>query len=85
VYNDIKRYPGRNTMDNEIHFILHPDKVEELKLFSEILKKDYNTILNEALELYFDAARKRMLEKNFEDENMETNLDFDEFWDGVDI
>ncbi len=72
-------------MDNEIHFILHPDKVEELKLFSEILKKDYNTILNEALELYFDAARKRMLEKNFEDENMETNLDFDEFWDGVDI
>jgi hypothetical protein len=85
VYNDIKRYTGRNTMDNEIHFLLHPDKVEELKLFSEILKKDYNTILNEALELYFDASRKRMLEKNFEDENMETNLDFDEFWDGVDI
>ena len=72
-------------MHNEIHFTLHPDKVEELKLFSEILKKDYNTMLNEALELYFESVRKRMLEKNFEDENMETNLNFDEFWDGVEF
>jgi len=72
-------------MENQIHFTLSVDKIEELKLFSEILKKDYNTILDEALELYFEGVRKRMLEKNFEDENMETNLDYDEFWDGVDI
>ena len=72
-------------MENQIHFTLSADKIEELKLFSEILKKDYNTMLDEALELYFEGVRKRMLEKNFEDENMETNLDYDEFWDGVDI
>jgi len=42
-------------------------------------------MLDEALQLYFDTVRKQMLEKNFEDENMETNLDFDEFWDGVEI
>jgi len=72
-------------MKNQIHFTLSADKIEELKLFSEILKKDYNTMLDEALELYFEGVRKRMLEKNFEDENMETNLDYDEFWDGVDI
>ncbi len=72
-------------MENQIHFTLSVDKIEELKLFSEILKKDYNTMLDEALELYFEGVRKRMLEKNFEDENMETNLDYDEFWDGVDI
>ncbi len=72
-------------MKNQIHFTLSVDKIEELKLFSEILKKDYNTMLDEALELYFEGVRKRMLEKNFEDENMETNLDYDEFWDGVDI
>ncbi len=72
-------------VSEEIHFTLRSDMIEELKLFKEILHKDYDTMLHEALELYFDAVRKRMLEKNFEDENMETNLDFDEFWDGVDL
>ena len=72
-------------MHEQLHFSLHPDTIEELKLFSQLLKKDYDTILNEALQQYFDNARKRMLEKNFENENMETNLDFDEFWDGVDL
>ncbi len=72
-------------MQNEIHFTLDNSTVEEIKLFSEILKKDYNTILHEALQQYFDNARKQMLEKNFEDENMQTNLDYDEFWDGVNI
>jgi hypothetical protein len=72
-------------MDEEIHFTLKPETVEELQLFSQLLKKDLDTIMNEALVYYFDAQRKRMLEKNFEDENMETNLDFDEFWDGVEL
>ena len=72
-------------MSDEIHFTLKKETVDALRLFSELLKKDYDTILYEALERYFDDARKRMLEKNFEDENMETNLDFDEFWDGVEI
>lgn len=72
-------------MPNEIHFTLKPDVVEELKLFSELLHKEYDTMLDEALRLYFDTVRKQMLEKNFEDENMETNLDFNEFWDGVEI
>ncbi|HFS82457.1 MAG TPA: hypothetical protein ENK71_00665 [Epsilonproteobacteria bacterium] len=72
-------------MSEEIHFSLRSDRVEELRLFKELLHKDYNTMLDEALELYFDAQRRRMLEKNLEDENMETNLDYEEFWDGVDL
>ncbi len=72
-------------MSDQIHFSLKPQTVEELKLFSQLLKKDYDTLLEEALAYYFDVQRKRMLEKNFEDENMETNLDFDEFWDGVEL
>ena len=72
-------------MSKEIHFTLKPDTVEELQLFAQLLKKDVDTILSEALEYYFEAQRKRMLEKSFEDENMETNLDFDEFWDGVEL
>ncbi len=59
--------------------------VENLELFSQMLDKDINTILEEALEQYFDAAQKRLMEKNINDENAMTNLDYDEFWDGVDI
>jgi hypothetical protein len=72
-------------MADEIHFSLTKEMIEELKLFKELLHKEYDTMLREALELYFDTQRKRMLEKNLEDENMETNLDYDEFWDGVDL
>ena len=59
--------------------------VENLELYSELLDKDVNTMLEEALELYFEAQQKMLLEKNLENENMMTNLDYDEFWDGVDL
>jgi tRNA A37 N6-isopentenylltransferase MiaA len=59
--------------------------VDELQAYSQILKKDANTILNEALEQYFENEQKKLLEKNIEDENAMTNLDYDEFWDGVDV
>ncbi len=72
-------------MQHEIHFTLKKDTIEELNLFCELLKKDYDTILDEALQHYFDEQRKQMIEKNLEDENMQTNLDYDEFWEGVDI
>ena len=62
-----------------------PSTVENLELFSELLKKDINTMLEEALDLYFETQQKILLEKNLEDENMMTNLDFDEFWDGMDL
>ncbi|NOR56814.1 MAG: hypothetical protein GQ531_11495, partial [Sulfurovum sp.] len=59
--------------------------VENLELFSQMLKKDVNVMLEEALEQYFDAAQKRLMEKNINDENAMTNLDFDEFWDDMDL
>lgn len=59
--------------------------VENLEIFSEMLNKDVNTILEEALEQYFDNEQKKMTEKSIHDENAMTNLDYDEFWDGVDI
>jgi hypothetical protein len=65
--------------------IINQANGENLEAFSEILKKDKSTIINEALELYFEAEQKKLLEKNLADENAMTNLDFDEFWDGVDI
>jgi len=61
------------------------DNLENLELFSQILKKDINTIINESLEQYFESEQQKLLEKNQEDENALTNLDFNEFWDDVDI
>jgi len=71
-------------MENK-KFTLNTDNLENLQNFSEILKKDYSTMMNEALEDYFIAAQKQMLEKNLGDENALTNLDFEEFWDDVDV
>jgi len=67
------------------NFILNGDNLQNLENFSEILKKDYSTIMNEALEDYFQQAQKNLLEKNLSDQNALTNLDFDEFWDDVEI
>ena len=67
------------------NFTLSSDNLENLENFSEILKKDYSTMMNEALEDYFQQAQKNLLEKNLADQNSLTNLDYDEFWDDVDI
>ncbi|WP_373073961.1 hypothetical protein [Sulfurimonas sp.] len=72
-------------MEKDFKFNLNTKVAEELEVYSEILKKDPSTILNEALELYFEYEQKKLLEKNLEDENAMTNLNYDEFWDGVDL
>jgi len=71
--------------DNRIEIALKERTVESLLTFSEILKKDMNTILEEALEQYFETEQQKLLEKNHDDENAMTNLDYDEFWEGVEI
>jgi hypothetical protein len=71
-------------MENK-NFTLNADNLENLDIFSKILKKDFSTMMNEALEDYFVAAQKQMLEKNLGDENAMTNLDFEEFWDDVEV
>ena len=68
-----------------MNITINPDNYENLANFKEILKKDESQMINEALELYFEAEQKKLLEKNIEDENAMTNLDYDEFWDGVDL
>ncbi len=71
--------------DNIINFTLKPDTIENLQAYREILNKDINMILEEALEGYFAEVQKRLLEKNISDENAMTNLDYDEFWEGVEL
>jgi len=72
-------------VENRIDFTLKPDTIENLQTFSELLKKDVSWVLEQALEEYFAKIQKELLEKNLADENALTNLDYNEFWDGVDI
>jgi predicted transcriptional regulator len=72
-------------MENNIKFELKHSTVENINAFAQILKKDPNTMLEEALEQYFQSEQQKLIEKNQDDENAMTNLDYDEFWDGVDL
>jgi len=64
---------------------INQDNYENLSNFKEILKKDESTMINEALELYFEEEQKKLLEKNLANENALTNLSYDEFWDDVEL
>jgi hypothetical protein len=59
--------------------------MQNLQAFSQMKKKEISELINEALEEYFINEEKKLLEKNLADENAMTNLDFDEFWDDVEI
>lgn len=64
---------------------LTADNYENLQNFAQLLKKEPSDMVNEALQSYFEYQHKKLVEKNLEDDNSMTNLDFDEFWDGVDL
>ncbi len=72
-------------MSENLKFELTSEVVEDLHTYSELLKKDVNTILNEALDQYFQSENEKLLEKNQENHNAMTNLSYDEFWDDIDI
>jgi len=71
--------------DEAIHFTLTPERIEALKAYSEILAKDYNTILDEALGYYFDEVERQLVEAQVEGDHAATTLSYDEFWDGVEV
>lgn len=63
------------------NFELTDENIENLEAFKNLLNKDENSIVNEALELYFkDEAEKLQALKD-----SQTNLSYEEFWDDVDI
>lgn len=72
-------------MDNDIKFTLDADTVDKLAAFGELLDKDVSTMINEALQLYFETAEEKLAEKDAAERDAMTNLSFDEFWDGVDL
>jgi len=72
-------------MSKDFKIALKQDTVDNLLAFSELLHKDVNVLLEEALTQYFENAQKKLIEKGIEEDASMTNLDYDEFWDGLDI
>ncbi len=68
-------------MEDSLKIELKMDKLESLKLYAELLGKDVDTMLDEALERYFIEEQEKLIAK----EQNATNLSYDEFWDGVDF
>lgn len=72
-------------MKDQIKIEFKQSTIDDLLGFSELLKKDVNVIIEEALEQYFQNEQKKLIEKGIEEDASMTNLDYDEFWDGLDI
>lgn len=72
-------------MENINKIELTAINMENLEAYSQMLRKNPNTIINEALEEYFNNQHKLLAQKNISDENILTNLDYDEFWEGVEL
>jgi len=72
-------------MSDAIRFVLDAETLEALEAYTVLLKKDASTIVGDALKLYFEVAQKQMLEDAMYDRDAMTDLDYDEFWDGVDL
>ncbi len=68
-------------MEEQIKIELQLDKLESLKHYAKLLNKDINTMIDEALERYFVEEQEKIIAK----EQNATSLDYDEFWDGVDL
>ena len=72
-------------MQDDMIITFKESTVEDLQTYSRLLGKDVNTMIEEALTMYFEYAQEMLLKKGMGDDNMMTSLDFDEFWDGVEI
>jgi len=72
-------------MGNALNISLTQSTVDDLFAFSELLGKDVNVMINQAIEQYLENEQKKLIEKGIEEDASMTNLDYDEFWDGLDI
>jgi len=72
-------------MENNIKIELTTQIVEELQAYSEMLQKSPSRIIVEALELYFENEQEKMQAQNLDMDNGMSNLDYNEFWDDVEI
>jgi len=68
------------TMKHDLTFVLDADRAERLATFGELLNKDTVSMINEAMDLYFETK-----EDEIAGQDPMTNLSYDEFWDDLDL
>ena len=71
--------------EDTINIQFKQSTIDDLLGFSKLLHKDVNVIIEEALEQYYENEQKKLIEKGIDEDASMTNLDYDEFWDGLDI
>ncbi|WP_300361025.1 hypothetical protein [Hydrogenimonas sp.] len=71
--------------DNEPNITLRPDTYENLLDYAKILGLPPEMIVEQALEAFFAEVNRQLQSRNEMDDNAQTNLSYDEFWDGVDL
>jgi len=62
-----------------------PAQIEALEEFSRIEGRPIDALLREAIDVWIDAKHKALTQRSLQDENAQTNLSYDEFWDGVEL
>ena len=72
-------------MQEQIHLNINDTNLQNLDYYTKVLKTDTNTLFNSALEFYFQKVEEELSKELKSDESQNTNLDYDEFWDGVDL
>jgi len=72
-------------MENNIKIELNSHIVQDLQVYSEILEKTPSEIINTALKDYFEKEQEKLDADTLEMDGGMTKMDFNEFWDGVDI
>jgi len=61
------------------------DIFESIEAISKEQKCDFDTICQEAIEEWLKSISQKEIERVLEDEAYQSRLDYDEFWDGVEL
>ena len=85
VSNEIKSVTKFKIGVEIVEIILKSKTVEEIETFSQIVGKTPSQFVEDAIEAYISAIETKMAQDSLNDDNANTNLSYDEFWDGVDL
>ncbi len=61
------------------------DIFESIEAISKERNCDFNTICQEAIEEWLQSISQEEIARAIEDEAYQSRLDYDEFWDGVEL
>ena len=60
---------------------LSEENLHNLEVFAPLINKDASEMINEALQFYFEEAAQKIAQE----QNSQTNLTYEEFWDDFEI